>query len=148
MGSAAYGLGQLGTEIAGAKEAQRQDQLARIKQAIAQQNANTESSFASQGQQRVGLEASRDAEMKKFRDAQISVMANKVKQSPAAGQKIEGTEAALGRPLTDAEKLVVLGIKTPHIPETEYQKITGQLQAEQEMFAKFPDLVKILHPPR
>jgi len=45
MGSVAYGLGQLGTEIAGAKELQRKDQIEKIKLALQQQEAAT-----SQGQ--------------------------------------------------------------------------------------------------
>lgn len=148
MGSVAYGLGQIGTEIAGARELQRKDQIEKIKLALEQQRVSNDTATVGQGQQRLGLEASRDAQMKQYRDAQIALMAKKLNQSPAVVQKIKDTESALGRPLTDAEKLVTLGIKTPHLPETEYQKIIGQLQADHEMFAKYPDLAKILHPPR
>jgi hypothetical protein len=147
LGSVAFGLGQLGGSVGLAKELQRKDQIEKIKLAIEQGNLGVQQQYAATNDKRLGLEAARDAEMKKYRDAQIAQIAAKMNQSPPMVKKVQDAEAALGRKLTDAEKMAVVGIKlptSPHTPETQEQKLAADL----EMYLKHPDFWKTLHPPR
>jgi len=147
MGSVAYGLGNIGGEVAGAQELQRKDQIEKIKLALQQQQVGnetarvgTEKQYADTNAKRLAMDQQREAQLQKMRDAQIQEIMKRINQSPPMVKLIEDAESALGRKLTDPERLAKLGIKLPTIPVSEHDKTVQKLQAEEEMYKKYPDL--------
>lgn len=148
MGTVAAGLGSIGGALAEARELKRKEEFERAKLAIEQGQLGVSQRYAVTNQQRFTLDQQREAQLAKLRDAEIAEIMKQVNQSPPMMQKLKDAETAIGRPLTDPEKLATLGIKPSVTLQTEYEKTLGRLKAEQEMFAKYPTLAKILHPPR
>jgi hypothetical protein len=149
MGSVAYGLGQIGSALQAARESQRQDQIEKIKLALQQGQLGVSQQYAQANAQRLAMDQKREVQLEELRKAQIAEIMKKVNQSPPMVQKLKDAEAALGRPLNDSEKLSALGIKLPPPQKpSPYESELGKLQAEEEMFKKYPSLAKLLHPGR
>jgi hypothetical protein len=148
MGSVAAGLASVGGSLAQAQELKRKEQIEQVKLALEQGKLGVEQQYADTNKQRLGMDQQREAQLSKLRDAQIAETMKRVNASPPMAQKLKDAEGALGRPLTDSEKLAALGIKLPTVPQSEYQKTTDRLRAEAEMFKQNPALAKLLHPGR